>query len=419
MKGNITITACLLALLVGSTAWGQPAQVSTLDLSVDTLNASGGMIMGPGGLLYVSNFVRIDFSSAPGNVGSEIYRVNPADGSVELFADGFNGPFAMAFNHNGDLLVTNWHFGTVDEVSPAGGVSGFGTPGGIASGIAVAADSSVLVAKCEPPADRGIVRFPPGSSIFAEFIDTSGIGCPLGLAFDEEGNLYVSFRGTPSVGGVIRKYGPDGSDLGVVASLAEILSFLNHIVYSPAANALYVTATLDHRVWKITLDGTVSVLAGSGFPGTADGAGTSASLTRPNGLALSVTGDTLYVNQTLSETSANPNSIRMITGVLNADTSPVANEDGAEVPERFILEQNYPNPFNPATTIRFTLAQPQEVTLTVYDVYDREVATLLDGLRPAGTHEVVFDARALASGSYVYRLQAGSGVATKIMTLLK
>ena len=265
MRSIVTAFACLLVLQTGSTAWGQPAQVSTL---VDTLNASGGMVIGPDGMLYVSNFVRDDFGfdRANTNFGSEIYKVNPADGSVELFADGLRGPFAMAFDHDGNLLVTNVEFGTVDEISPGGGVSGFGTPGGIALGIAVVADSSVLVARCGGM--PGIIRFPPNSSIFEVFIVLSPGTCPSGLTLDDEDNIYVSFQGSPNVGGVVRKYGPDGSDMGVVASLAEIISPLNHVAYSAADSSLYVTAIVDHRVWKVTLDGAVSVLAGSGFPGT-------------------------------------------------------------------------------------------------------------------------------------------------------
>ncbi len=411
MKRTFTAT-CLIVLLAGSTAWGQPAQVGTL---VDSLNASGGMAMGPDGLLYVSNLYPEDYTFDPFNrvFGSEIYKVSPADGSVELFAEGLNGPYAMAFDHIGNLLVTNVGFGTLDEISPLGVVSGFGTPGGLPAGIAVAADSSVLVAKCFGP-PSGIVKYPPNSSIFAVLINMGTENCPLGLTLDDEGNLYVSF-----FGGAIRKYGPDGSDLGVVASLAQLFSPLTNITYSAADSSLYVTAVLDHRVWKVTLDGAVSVLAGSGFPGTADGVGTSASFTNPNGIAVSVTGDTLYVNQTLSEGVGNPNSIRVITGVLNADTSPVANEDADVVPAGFVLEQNYPNPFNPATEIRFDLREAVHVQFVVYDVMGREVARLVDQPLHAGTHSVTWDASGFPSGTYLYRLTAGPFSQTKAMALLK
>jgi len=92
---------------------------------------------------------------------------------------------------------------------------------------------------------------------------------------------------------------------------------------------------------------------------------------------------------------------------------------GQPMPERFSLAQNYPNPFNPATTIDFSLPDPTQVRVTVYDVRGRQVATLAEGHFPAGTHSVRWDARGLASGPYFCRIQAGNLVATRTMMLLK
>ncbi len=83
------------------------------------------------------------------------------------------------------------------------------------------------------------------------------------------------------------------------------------------------------------------------------------------------------------------------------------------------LEQNFPNPFNPSTQIRFTLRTSHLAHLAVYDLLGREVAVLVDGLMPSGMHSVNFDASTLASGIYIYRLQVGSDVYIKRMTLLK
>ena len=95
-----------------------------------------------------------------------------------------------------------------------------------------------------------------------------------------------------------------------------------------------------------------------------------------------------------------------------------ATEDGA-VPEAFVLHGNFPNPFNPQTTITFELRQSTTVTLEVFDVLGRRVATLLDGPAGAGTHTAVFDAAGLPSGLYVYRLSTDAKVQTQTMTLLK
>ena len=94
-------------------------------------------------------------------------------------------------------------------------------------------------------------------------------------------------------------------------------------------------------------------------------------------------------------------------------------EVAVEVPLSFTLEQNYPNPFNPTTTIAYALPAASEVSLTVYDVLGRAVATLVDARQPAGRHEVAFDASPLPSGIYVYRLQAGSFSVAKRLVVLK
>jgi len=95
------------------------------------------------------------------------------------------------------------------------------------------------------------------------------------------------------------------------------------------------------------------------------------------------------------------------------------------LPSAFQLEQNFPNPFNPLTTIRYELPQPQPVTLTIHTVRGECLATLVDHrMQRAGSYAVNWDYRTaassdLASGLYVYRLQAGESVAVKKMTLLK
>ena len=87
--------------------------------------------------------------------------------------------------------------------------------------------------------------------------------------------------------------------------------------------------------------------------------------------------------------------------------------------ESYRLEQNYPNPFNPTTNITYVLPKAENVSLKVYDVLGREVATLVNEVKPAGAYTVPFNASSLASGVYFYKLQAGSFVQTKKMMLVK
>jgi len=89
------------------------------------------------------------------------------------------------------------------------------------------------------------------------------------------------------------------------------------------------------------------------------------------------------------------------------------------IPNNFSLSQNYPNPFNPSTTIRYTLSKSSYVTLKVYNILGKEVATLVNEQKPSGTFEVTFTANNLASGVYFYSLRAGNFVSTKKLILMK
>ena len=88
-------------------------------------------------------------------------------------------------------------------------------------------------------------------------------------------------------------------------------------------------------------------------------------------------------------------------------------------PKDFSLDQNYPNPFNPSTTIRFSVPQKSFVSLKVYDLLGKEVADLIKKELQAGSYKTNFNASNLASGVYLYRLNAGGFVQTKKLMLMK
>ena len=111
-----------------------------------------------------------------------------------------------------------------------------------------------------------------------------------------------------------------------------------------------------------------------------------------------------------------------IRGTVSTSGTPLADvkQVSSTIPASFRLDQNYPNPFNPSTTIQFTLARPARVSLRVFNLLGQEVATLVDEVRTAGSHQVTFDARNLASGAYFYRLTTDAEiVGTKRMLFVK
>ncbi len=94
-------------------------------------------------------------------------------------------------------------------------------------------------------------------------------------------------------------------------------------------------------------------------------------------------------------------------------------DDPSERPDAFILEQNYPNPFNPVTQIQYTLPESADVTLEVFNLQGQRIAVLENGHQSAGTHSVTFDGTNMASGLYLYRLQAGDFTDVRKMMMVK
>ena len=108
----------------------------------------------------------------------------------------------------------------------------------------------------------------------------------------------------------------------------------------------------------------------------------------------------------------------LLSATLIRQTS-IDGDSGPDLPQQPQLHQNFPNPFNPSTTISFTLPQPQQVTLSVFNSVGQQVATLIDGVRTSGFHSLSFDASSLSSGIYFYRLQTPNAVETRQMILIK
>jgi len=102
--------------------------------------------------------------------------------------------------------------------------------------------------------------------------------------------------------------------------------------------------------------------------------------------------------------------VRSVTGTSH---------NGQDVPKDFKLAQNYPNPFNPSTNISFSVPKAGNVKISVYDVLGNEVGTVLNEYKQAGNYNVNYNASALSSGVYFYKMISGSYIETRKMTLIK
>lgn len=123
--------------------------------------------------------------------------------------------------------------------------------------------------------------------------------------------------------------------------------------------------------------------------------------------------ETLIINEVVSEFTRDGDYISLSGSFVSTEA------DYNGLPDQVELVQNFPNPFNPATTIQFQLPESASITLEVFDMIGRKVSLLVDDQMAAGSHSVNFDASALSSGVYVYRLTVDGAQLTKRMTLIK
>ncbi|HMS65957.1 MAG TPA: T9SS type A sorting domain-containing protein [Ignavibacteria bacterium] len=97
----------------------------------------------------------------------------------------------------------------------------------------------------------------------------------------------------------------------------------------------------------------------------------------------------------------------------------LSNEIEVGVPSKFDMSQNYPNPFNPSTKINYDLPKDGQVSIALFDLTGRQVASLVNDFKTAGYYTVQFNATNLSSGMYFYRITADNFVSTKKMVLIK
>jgi hypothetical protein len=133
----------------------------------------------------------------------------------------------------------------------------------------------------------------------------------------------------------------------------------------------------------------------------------------------------LYVYSVDSEgdSSNYSSAVHVMTGSWDDCSGPL-NKPTVQIPQQFYLDQNYPNPFNLSTTIEYGLPQDAHVKLTVYNILGEKVRVLVNEYQSAGERNVIWDGKndngdVVASGIYLYRIEAGSFTKTAKMSLLK
>ena len=300
-------------LLFASFLQAQNLQVTTI---VENINASGGVTIGLDGNIYVSDYAPTFQQPAQ---PTKVYKVEYSTWEVSVFADGFEGASGSCFDEEGNFYQSNpfgskiSRIGTGGTIEPDWATDSLSLPVGIQQGL----DGNFYVCDCNL---RKIFRIQPDGSV-SVFAQGDQFVCPNGLTIDPVGNLYsCNFSD-----GKVLKTTPDG----VVSEITQIPQLTGgpnpvgagHLTWKN--NFLFVTAIGRGQIFKVDMEGNQELIAGValGFSNN-DGPALQATFSKPNGIAASITGDTLFVNVSDPTWVNNPGGLhpahlRMITGVCS------------------------------------------------------------------------------------------------------
>ncbi len=273
----VPLTAC------GGAASDAPPVAAPFEPFVETVAGpiaagSGGMDVDGAGNIYMADFG----ATLQGPPGTTVWRITP-EGSVEPWATGLVGASGNDFDSEGNLLQSNVANGTVSRIAPDGTATTLATGLRAPVGIETARGDTAYVVNC---GSGSITRVAPTGET-SLFVADSLLSCPNGIVRASDAHFYVANFGN---GDVIR-VAPDG--------------FAERFVTIPGGNnghilfgngVLYVVARSAHQIYQVALDGTVTLLAGSGERGLDDGPALEATLSLTNDLAFSPDGSELYFN---------------------------------------------------------------------------------------------------------------------------
>ena len=417
MSKRFTLVFIFL-LLIFQITFSQNLHVET----ILNLDASGGVTFGPDGNVYVS-----DFGPALGqaSVNTKVYKVEYGTWDVSEFASGFSGASGARFDSQGNFYQSNPSGARVSKRTPDGNVNLNWVTNGMSGGpigITNDAEENLYVCNCGANTIRKVTL----DGVSTLFASSTLFNCPNGITIDPDENLYVCNFSD----GRILKITPNG-DVSLFATLPVFGGVGNgHLTYKNGF--LFVAAIGVGQIFKLSLSGEEEVIAGisQGFSNN-DGPALQATFSKPNGIAASITGDTMWVNCSVPTWVSNgnalhPGRVRMITGVCSledVDCPLLTNTKDAvkSLDNQLVkLETPKPNPAVSETKLTFSVLEfAQNIRLKIVDVNQKTAAIVFEGRQRPGTYNLDFKTSDLTPGVYFAVLEADGLVTSQKFVIVK
>ena len=360
-------------------------QVETI---TDEIKGSGGLSLDNEGNLYIGDFG--DFLNA-GDNDSQLNNIMKLDleGNLSVYASGFARASGNAFNSEGVLYQAD--IGTSQIFKIVNGTKVFVSSLGIIGPVGLAFDSedNLYVCNCNGHNIRKIT--PSGSSTI--FSSSSHLLCPNGITVDEHNNLFISNFSNNKIVKI--------TPTGVASVFANTPGANNgHLNYYENNSTLYVCSIATSRIYSIDANGVVEVLAGSGVAGNNDGSAAEATFSKPNGIAISSTGDTIYINTSTHTTNIpnnplNPSLIRMITNVQGLTTSIVEPDNDAFISSLTLIAKDQ------KLELKLQSQVKTELQINIFDIQGRSMITKPWSDIIRGENYMQLDISSLVKGNYL------------------
>ena len=301
---------------------------------------------------------------------------------------GLNTPNGLAFDSNGDLHVVDNQGGAIYKVAPDSTITELVPNIFSPSGIIKMPESDTMIVSCWE--GNRLVKVAPDGS-YETFIQGNGLVGPVGLAYDENDNLYVGNY----TNRWIYKVSPTGV-LDTITYLNVPGQNIGFIAYREGF--IYATIPWDNKIYKVDLEGNYELYAGSS-QGSTDGDILEATFNQPNGILLSPGGDSLYISD------FNTRSIRIISNI-----------DGTVGTNDFIRNSSIaassiaPNPAFQKVNLNFQLLKKEVVTISVFNINGQSVRSVLNNRELlSGNHTIKIDTIDFPNGTYFIQIKTKSG----------